>query len=719
MEDTNKFEEEKKMEERKNKICAYIGTDDYLPLNRDELSVLLDVPKNDRPRFKAIIDELIKEGKILETKKGKLVPLSFHSIVRGTFISNARGFGFVETEDPKQRDIFIPPEKTGNAMFQDQVLCRVISNDTGEKRSEGEIIRVIERGKSKIVGTFQESKSYGFVTPDEKKIAYDIFVSKENTKGAVTGHKVVVQLLKGPENGKNPEGKVIEILGHINDPGVDILSVIRQFDLPVEFPKEVYDQVESIPNCLTEEDLIGREDLRSWDMVTIDGEDAKDLDDAVSLTKTETGNYLLGVHIADVTNYVREGTPLDEEAYIRGTSIYLVDRVIPMLPHKLCNGICSLNPKEDRLTLSCIMEITPQGKVINHRITKSIICTNERMTYTDVNKIITEKDPELMKRYEPLVEMFLQMDELRKILNHRRKSRGSVNFELPEAKIVLDEAGHPTEIKPYEKNAATNLIEEFMLVCNETIAENFYWQEVPFVYRNHENPDEEKAQQLKIFLSNLGYRIKGKGEIRPKALQKVLEESEGKPEEHIVSRVVLRSMKQAKYMADNLGHFGLAAKFYCHFTSPIRRYPDLQIHRIIKETLDGKMTPKRTKFLTRRLPDVAKQCSLRERVAVDAERETDRLKMVEFMSDKIGNVYEGIISGVTGWGIYVELPNTVEGMIYVNDLLDDHYIFEEKSMQYTGIHTKKVYRLGDTVRIKVLKADKEMKTIDFTFAENE
>lgn len=719
MEDTNKFEEEKKMEERKNKICAYIGTDDYLPLNRDELSVLLDVPKNDRPLFKAIIDELIKEGKILETKKGKLVPLSFHSIVRGTFISNARGFGFVETEDPKQRDIFIPPEKTGNAMFQDQVLCRVISNDTGEKRSEGEIIRVIERGKSKIVGTFQESKSYGFVTPDEKKIAYDIFVSKENTKGAVTGHKVVVQLLKGPENGKNPEGKVIEILGHINDPGVDILSVIRQFDLPVEFPKEVYDQVESIPNCLTEEDLIGREDLRSWDMVTIDGEDAKDLDDAVSLTKTETGNYLLGVHIADVTNYVREGTPLDEEAYIRGTSIYLVDRVIPMLPHKLCNGICSLNPKEDRLTLSCIMEITPQGKVINHRITKSIICTNERMTYTDVNKIITEKDPELMKRYEPLVEMFLQMDELRKILNHRRKSRGSVNFELPEAKIVLDEAGHPTEIKPYEKNAATNLIEEFMLVCNETIAENFYWQEVPFVYRNHENPDEEKAQQLKIFLSNLGYRIKGKGEIRPKALQKVLEESEGKPEEHIVSRVVLRSMKQAKYMADNLGHFGLAAKFYCHFTSPIRRYPDLQIHRIIKETLDGKMTPKRTKFLTRRLPDVAKQCSLRERVAVDAERETDRLKMVEFMSDKIGNVYEGIISGVTGWGIYVELPNTVEGMIYVNDLLDDHYIFEEKSMQYTGIHTKKVYRLGDTVRIKVLKADKEMKTIDFTFAENE
>ena len=719
MEDTNKFEEEKKMEERKNKICAYIGTDDYLPLNRDELSVLLDVPKNDRPLFKAIIDELIKEGKILETKKGKLVPLSFHSIVRGTFISNARGFGFVETEDPKQRDIFIPPEKTGNAMFQDQVLCRVISNDTGEKRSEGEIIRVIERGKSKIVGTFQESKSYGFVTPDEKKIAYDIFVSKENTKGAVTGHKVVVQLLKGPENGKNPEGKVIEILGHINDPGVDILSVIRQFDLPVEFPKEVYDQVESIPNCLTEEDLIGREDLRSWDMVTIDGEDAKDLDDAVSLTKTETGNYLLGVHIADVTNYVREGTPLDEEAYIRGTSIYLVDRVIPMLPHKLCNGICSLNPKEDRLTLSCIMEITPQGKVINHRITKSIICTNERMTYTDVNKIITEKDPELMKRYEPLVEMFLQMDELRKILNHRRKSRGSVNFELPEAKIVLDEAGHPTEIKPYEKNAATNLIEEFMLVCNETISENFYWQEVPFVYRNHENPDEEKAQQLKIFLSNLGYRIKGKGEIRPKALQKVLEESEGKPEEHIVSRVVLRSMKQAKYMADNLGHFGLAAKFYCHFTSPIRRYPDLQIHRIIKETLDGKMTPKRTKFLTRRLPDVAKQCSLRERVAVDAERETDRLKMVEFMSDKIGNVYEGIISGVTGWGIYVELPNTVEGMIYVNDLLDDHYIFEEKSMQYTGIHTKKVYRLGDTVRIKVLKADKEMKTIDFTFAENE
>ena len=561
-------------------------------------------------------------------------------------------------------------------------------------------------------------KGFGFVTADDKKVAKDIFISRENTMGAVTGHKVVVEITDYGEDRRNPEGKIIEILGHINDPGVDILSVIRRYELPVEFPDEVYQEIENVELEINEKEMMGREDLRNVLTITIDGEDSKDLDDAVSLTKLDNGNYELGVHIADVSHYVQEHTALDKEAYERGTSVYLVDRVIPMLPHKLSNGICSLNPHEDRLALSCIMEIDHRGYVVNHRVVNSVIYSDYRMTYTAVREILEDKTPELLEKYAEIVPMLEEMNELREILVAKRKKRGSVNFDLPESKIILDEQGKPIDIKPYDRNIATNLIEEFMLVCNETVAENFFWQEIPFVFRSHQEPDGEKTEKMEQFIRGFGYRVKKKdGEIHPREIQRVLAEAEGKPEERIITRMVLRSMMQARYTADNQGHFGLAAKYYCHFTSPIRRYPDLEIHRLIKLTLAGEMSGKREQSYRKKMPDIAQHCSKRERVAEDAERDTDALKKVEFMLDKIGETYEGIISGVTNWGIYVELANTVEGMVALNQLDDDYYEFDDRNMQVVGKRGGKIYRLGDAVQVTVAKVSKELGTIDFVFAE--
>ena len=571
---------------------------------------------------------------------------------------------------------------------------------------------------TRLVGLYEQVKGFGFVTADDKKVAKDIFISRENSMGAVTGHKVVVEITDYGEDRRNPEGKIIEILGHINDPGVDILSVIRRYELPVEFPEEVYQEIENVELEINEKEMMGREDLRNVLTITIDGEDSKDLDDAVSLTKLDNGNYELGVHIADVSHYVQENTALDKEAYERGTSVYLVDRVIPMLPHKLSNGICSLNPNEDRLALSCIMEIDHRGYVVNHRVVNSVIYSDYRMTYTAVREILEDKTPELLEKYAEIVPMLEEMNELRKILVAKRKKRGSVNFDLPESKIILDEQGKPIDIKPYDRNIATNLIEEFMLVCNETVAENFFWQEIPFVFRSHQEPDEEKTEKMEQFIRGFGYRVKKKdGEIHPREIQRVLAEAEGKPEERIITRMVLRSMMQARYTADNQGHFGLAAKYYCHFTSPIRRYPDLEIHRLIKLTLAGEMSGKREQSYRKKMPDIAQHCSKRERVAEDAERDTDALKKVEFMLDKIGETYEGIISGVTNWGIYVELANTVEGMVALNQLDDDYYEFDDRNMQVVGKRGGKIYRLGDAVQVTVAKVSKELGTIDFVFAE--
>ena len=704
------------MERRKLKIQQYLESKEYIPMKRKDICTMLSVPKEDRQYFEQIVNELLEEGKAVETKKGKLMSPKALNMEQGTFLAHSKGFGFVEREQGE--DIFIPANQINGAMHKDKVLYRINRKEEYGKRAEGEIVKILKRGNIKIVGTFEQCKGFGFVLPDNKKVTKDIFISKENSMGAVTGHKVVAEITVYGDETKNPEGEIIEILGHINDPGVDILSIIREYDLPVDFPEDVYKQIENLEMEVLQKDREGREDFTGYKTVTIDGEDAKDLDDAISLDILENGNFLLGVHIADVSHYVRENTPLDKEAYKRGTSVYLVDRVIPMLPHKLSNGICSLNPHEDRLALSCIMEINHKAEVVNHRVVKSVIHSDKRMTYTAVREVLEEKTPALLEEYADFVDMLENMNRLRILLAEKRKKRGSVNFDLPESKIILDENGKPIDIKPYERSIATNMIEEFMLICNETIAEDFFWQEVPFLFRSHEIPDEQKLQKMEDFIRNFGYHLKGsKDDIHPKAIQQMLLKAEGKDEERIITRVVLRSMKQARYTAENGGHFGLAAKYYCHFTSPIRRYPDLQIHRIIKWILDGQMTEKKQKSLNKVMPDVAKQCSMRERTAEDAERATDDLKKAEYMADKIGMEYEGIISSLTSWGIYVELPNTVEGMVPLQSLEDDFYIYDEENMIIYGEHSNKKYMLGQKVNIIVTKVDIELKNIDFAFCE--
>ncbi len=706
------------LKERKERILAYMESEGYVPIKRRDMRAMLSVPQEDREKFENLINELIAEGRVFETKKGKLASPKDLQMATGTFIGHARGFGFV-TPDAGGEDIFIPASETMGAMQKDRVLYKVLHKAEKGKKADGVIVRILERGQQRIVGTFEAgSKGYGFVVADDKKIAKDIFISRENTKGAVTGHKVVVEITDYGEDRRNPEGKVIEILGHINDPGVDILSVIRRYELAVEFPEEVYAEIEHLGTEVAEADKKGREDLRDLLTITIDGADAKDLDDAVSLKRLGNGNFELGVHIADVSHYVRENTALDKEAYARGTSVYLVDRVIPMLPHKLSNGICSLNPHVDRLALSCLMEVNGRGEVVSHRILESVINSDYRMTYTAVREILEDGAPALLEQYAEILPMLEDMEELRQILGEKRRKRGSVNFDLPESKIILDENGKPIDIKPYEKSIATNMIEEFMLVCNETIAENSFWQEMPFMYRSHQEPDEDKLEKMEQFLRGFGYYLRKKdGEIHPRELQKVLQKAEETDEERIITRMVLRSMMQARYTAENGGHFGLAAKYYCHFTSPIRRYPDLEIHRMIKKMLHGELDEKASAYYRRKMPDWAKHCSKQERVAEDAERDTDALKKVEFMEDKIGQIYEGIISGVTNWGIYVELPNTIEGMVALSQMDDDYYEFDEKKMLVFGKRTKKSYRLGDKVIVSVAKVDRMMGTIDFVFEE--
>lgn len=581
------------LKERKERILAYMESEGYVPIKRRDMRAMLSVPQEDREKFENLINELIAEGRVFETKKGKLASPKDLQMATGTFIGHARGFGFV-TPDAGGEDIFIPASETMGAMQKDRVLYKVLHKAEKGKKADGVIVRILERGQQRIVGTFEAgSKGYGFVVADDKKIAKDIFISRENTKGAVTGHKVVVEITDYGEDRRNPEGKVIEILGHINDPGVDILSVIRRYELAVEFPEEVYAEIEHLGTEVAEADKKGREDLRDLLTITIDGADAKDLDDAVSLKRLGNGNFELGVHIADVSHYVRENTALDKEAYARGTSVYLVDRVIPMLPHKLSNGICSLNPHVDRLALSCLMEVNGRGEVVSHRILESIINSDYRMTYTAVREILEDGTPALLEQYAEILPMLEDMEELRQILGEKRRKRGSVNFDLPESKIILDENGKPIDIKPYEKSIATNMIEEFMLVCNETIAENSFWQEMPFMYRSHQEPDEDKLEKMEQFLRGFGYYLRKKdGEIHPRELQKVLQKAEETDEERIITRMVLRSMMQARYTAENGGHFGLAAKYYCHFTSPIRRYPDLEIHRMIKKMLHGELDEK-------------------------------------------------------------------------------------------------------------------------------
>lgn len=712
--------EQKELKKRKKMICELMEDPLYVPMKEKELAMFLQVKPEERDDLKIVLDELLAENKIQISKRGKYTKGS-RAMLTGTFIGNSRGFGFVEldgkAENPTLEDIFIPEEKINGAMHQDKVEIELLKRPQGKQRQEGQIVRIIERGFHQIVGSYQAGRNYGFVIPDNQKIAEDIFIPIECSKGAMDGHKVVVEITEYGKKGRKPEGKIVEIIGHINDPGVDILSIVRGYELPVEFPEKVMRQAERVPMEISEADLEGRMDLRDWQMVTIDGEDAKDLDDAVSLTM-EGDVYVLGVHIADVSNYVQESSALDKEALTRGTSVYLVDRVIPMLPHRLSNGICSLNAGEDRLAMSCIMHISRSGEVMDHQIAESVIHVDRRMSYTVVREVLEEEASEYRQEYQELVPMFERMHELSKILRGRRKQRGSIDFDLPEAKIILDHYGRPTEIRPYETNVATKLIEDFMLIANETVAAHIFWQELPFLYRVHEVPDADKIEGLAAMLQNFGYHLKGaKGEIHPKEIQKLLAGLEGRPEEDLLTRLTLRSMKQAKYATECLGHFGLACKEYCHFTSPIRRYPDLQIHRILKDEIRGRLNDKKIAHYEAILDGVAQQCSKLERRADEVERETEKLKKAEYMEDKIGQCFEGVISGVTGWGLYVELPNTVEGLVHISKMEGDYFIYDAAHYELVGQATGKKYCLGETVMVQVYQVDTILKTVDFMLVE--
>lgn len=705
--------------DRKERIVAFMTEDAYRPLRFDELLAVLDVPAGDRELFRSVLDELEAEGRIYRTNKERYgLPVRMNLVV-GRVQGNERGYGFLIPDDELVKDIFIPADGLNGAMHNDRAIARVGKKGLDDRRAEGEIIKILERGNRTVVGTFESSKYFGFVVPDDRKIPGDIFISKDEINGAKPGFKVVAEIVKWPDKRRNAEGRIVEVIGDKDMPGTDILSIIKAYDLHEDFPADVLEQLDDIPDTVNAGMAKGRKDLRGLSMVTIDGEDAKDLDDAVSVEKLSDGMYRLGVHIADVSHYVTEGSPLDREAAKRGTSVYLVDRVIPMLPQKLSNGICSLNPRVDRLAFTVMMDIDSSGRLHNHEIFESIINIDERMTYTNVYKILVEKDGELMERYGPLLGQFKVMEELALILRGKRMARGAIDFDFDEAKIILDDKGRPVEVKRYETTIANRIIEEFMLVCNETVAEHFNWLGAPFVYRVHEDPDPEKIMAFAEFMSSLGYPLKGINKIHPRALQEVLDKVRGTREEAVVSTVMLRSLAKAKYSHQNLGHFGLAAKFYSHFTSPIRRYPDLIIHRIMKEYLSGRMNEKREEELNEKLPETARHCSERERAADEAERETEDLKKVEYMKAHEGETFEGIISNVTSFGMFVELGNTIEGLVRMSSMDDDYYIYDDRHFCLIGERTRKRYQIGEPVRIKLVRADIPTRQIDFVLEDSE
>uniref|UniRef100_UPI000FDB712C ribonuclease R n=1 Tax=Paenibacillus kobensis TaxID=59841 RepID=UPI000FDB712C len=696
----------------------------YKPMTYQELEQHFGIEGADEFRsFLILLNELEEAGKIIRTRNDRYGVIERMNLVRGRVQAHAKGFAFLIPEEKEHPDVYLHANDLKSAMNGDIVLVRVTSQSEGGGRMEGEVVRVVTRAVTQVVGTFDNHEAYAFVLPDDKRINRDIFVPKGAFGGAVSGQKVVVRITEYPEGRSAAQGEVIEVLGHKDDPGVDILSIIRKHQLPEGFPDEVMAEAEAAPDSITEEEIVeqGRRDLRGETIVTIDGEDAKDLDDAVHVVRLENGNYKLGVHIADVGYYVRERSALDQEAYRRGCSVYLVDRVIPMLPHRLSNGICSLNPQVDRLTLSCEMEFDPSTlKRVRHEVFTSVIRTTERMTYTNVKRILTateeEPETELKERYAGLLDMFSVMEELAMKLRKNRMKRGAIDFDFQESKVLVDEQGKPYDIIKRDRSIAEMIIEEFMLAANETVAEHFHWLRVPFLYRIHENPDGEKLLHFMQLVSNFGYVVKGKGNtVHPRALQTLLEEIQGTKEQTVISTMMLRSMKQAKYDAECLGHFGLAAEFYSHFTSPIRRYPDLVIHRVMREVFEngGMLPEKRVEDLGARMPDIAQQSSERERVAVDAERDTDKLKKCEYMLDKIGEEFDGIVSSITSFGMFVELDNTVDGLIRLSQLTDDYYHFHELHMVLIGERTSKVYRIGDEVKIRVAGVNMEDYTIDF------
>ena len=702
------------MEEQELKVLNLIKDKDYAPMKAKEIAMIMHVPKSEYNELLRILGKLEMEMKIQKNRKNQYRPVDA-VYYDGIYRKNQKGFGFVKIED-QEDEIYIAKENSKNALNGDRVLIEIIEEKNKVKKAEGKVVKILKHEKDTIVGRFENNKNFGFVIPDDKNFGTDIFISKKNFGKARNNHKVLVKIIKYPEKGKKAEGKIIEVLGNVNEAGVDMLSLIKEHNLPSTFPEPVVEEAKKCGNQIDETDIVRRRDLRQDIIFTIDGEDAKDLDDAVKVTKLENGNYRLDVHIADVSYYVKPNSLLDQEALLRGTSIYMLGRVIPMLPRELSNGICSLNAGEDRFTLSCSMEINQKGEVISSDVYKAVINVTERMTYTNVQKILDNSDEEVVNRYKPYIYEFKLMEELALILKHKRLEQGYLNLDIPESKIELDIDGRVTNIKKYETTFANEIIEQFMLTANETIAEKFFWLDAPFIYRVHEKPDYEKVQELNKFLFNFGLKIKAnKDNIYPKEFAKVLEEVQGKEEEKVVSNLVLRTLKVARYEAINEGHFGIASKYYCHFTSPIRRYPDLFIHRIISKYLEDNYDVEESfvEEYKKQAEERAKQSSERENIATKVERESEDIKKAEYMEGRIGEEYEGIICSVTSFGIFVELENTVEGLIRFDDLGDEYFIYDEERKILIGEHTRTTYKIGDKINIRVKDASKLMRTVDF------
>ncbi|KAB3535731.1 ribonuclease R [Alkaliphilus pronyensis] len=699
----------------KEKILEFMGELAYSPMLEDELANSFNLNKKERKSFSKLLEEMEQEGLIIKTRKKRFGVPERMGLVVGRLQANPKGFGFIISDQIETEDVFIPANLMNGAMNNDRVIARINTTNSKTRKSEGEIIRILERANHEIVGTYEDSRNFGFVVPDDPRINLDIYIPKKESKKVNNGYKVVCEITRWPEARRNPEGVIKEIIGHSEDSETNILAIMKKYNLEEGFPKDVEAEVDGISEEITEEEIDRRTDLRAIKMVTVDGADAKDLDDAISIEVLENGNYKLGVHIADVTHYVRGSSALDKEALKRGTSVYLVDRVIPMLPKKLSNGVCSLNPKINRLALSVFMEIDKTGKVHSHKIVESVIKINERLIYEDVSDILENDNPELKEKYSDLLVEFKMMEELSIILRNRREARGAIDFDFPEAKVILNEAGKPIEVKKYDRRIANRIIEEFMLVCNETVAEYFYWLNVPFVYRVHEDPSIERLEDFNKFIHNFGYHLKGLStEVHPKVLQELLKKIEGKKEEVVINTLMLRSLKKARYTSENLGHFGLAAEYYCHFTSPIRRYPDLAIHRIIKAILSNGTKDKWLEKMNGFVGYIGEQSSICERKADEAERDTVDLKKCEYMAERVGEVYEGVISGIISFGFFVELDNTIEGMIRVSSLVDDYYIFDSENHTLTGERSRRVFRIGDVVKIKVSKVNVTQREIDFT-----
>ena len=702
------------MEEQELKVLNLIKDKDYAPMKAKEIAMIMHVPKSEYNELLRILGKLEMEMKIQKNRKNQYRPVDA-VYYDGIYRKNQKGFGFVKIED-QEDEIYIAKENSKNALNGDRVLIEIIEEKNKVKKAEGKVVKILKHEKDTIVGRFENNKNFGFVIPDDKNFGTDIFISKKNFGKARNNHKVLVKIIKYPEKGKKAEGKIIEVLGNVNEAGVDMLSLIKEHNLPSTFPEPVVEEAKKCGNQIDETDIVRRRDLRQDIIFTIDGEDAKDLDDAVKVTKLENGNYRLDVHIADVSYYVKPNSLLDQEALLRGTSIYMLGRVIPMLPRELSNGICSLNAGEDRFTLSCSMEINQKGEVISSDVYKAVINVTERMTYTNVQKILDNSDEEVVNRYKPYIHEFKLMEELALILKHKRLEQGYLNLDIPESKIELDIDGRVTNIKKYETTFANEIIEQFMLTANETIAEKFFWLDAPFIYRVHEKPDYEKVQELNKFLFNFGLKIKAnKDNIYPKEFAKILEEVQGKEEEKVVSNLVLRTLKVARYEAINEGHFGIASKYYCHFTSPIRRYPDLFIHRIISKYLEDNYDVEESfvEEYKKQAEERAKQSSERENIATKVERESEDIKKAEYMEGRIGEEYEGIICSVTSFGIFVELENTVEGLIRFDDLGDEYFIYDEERKMLIGEHTRTTYKIGDKINIRVKDASKLMRTVDF------